>query len=361
MSDKPSKTLIIAEAGVNHNGSFEKACELVEAAAEAGADIVKFQTFDANMLVTAGAQKADYQKSNTGEGSQLEMLQKLMLSQDEFFKLMDHANQKKIEFLSTAFDIESQRFLQNKINLTKFKIPSGEITNGPLILETARSQKPIILSTGMATIDEIQDALSVIAFGYTNRDQIPGKNSFREAFDSDEGQKKLQQNVTVLHCTTEYPAPFDEINLRAMFELGRRFNLPIGYSDHTVGIEIPIAAVALGATVIEKHFTLDKSMEGPDHKASLDPAELKSMVTAIRHIERALGYDQKAPSRSELANAKIARKSLVALDRIETGDAFSEKNITAKRPGTGISPMKYWQYLGETAKQSYEKDDLLQE
>lgn len=329
------KTFIIAEAGVNHNGSIDVAIKMIDAAKEAGADCIKFQTFKAKDLVSGLASKAEYQKKQTKKGeSQLSMLQKLELSHEDFSLLDQHCKKQDIIFLSTPFDLRSIEFLQT-LNMKHWKIPSGEITNLPYLIKIAQTHMPVILSTGMSTLVEIDDALKVL----------------RE-FGSGE--------VTLLHCTTEYPAPFSEVNLHAMETLRKTFNLDVGYSDHTTGIEIPIAAVALGATVIEKHFTLDREMEGPDHKASLEPDELKSMVSAIRNIEISLGSGEKEPSPSEIKNIPIARKSITASRDIKKGEPFSVDNITTKRPGNGISPMQWFEVLGKVSKRSFQEDEMIE-
>ena len=286
------------------------------------------------------------------------MLKRLELPYELHHELIDYCNKIGIEFLSTAFDSESLEFLVSDLGLKTLKLPSGEITNAPLILEHARTRCDLILSTGMATLAEVEDALGVIAFGLTRDNSAkPSVAAFKEAYASIEGQLALQEKVTILHCTTEYPAPMAEINLRAMDTLGASFGLRSGYSDHSEGITVPIAAVARGAVLIEKHFTLDKSMEGPDHKASLEPNELKSMVDAIRNVEVALGSGIKAPTASEIKNKSVARKSLVALSDIAIGDRFTPQNLTVKRPGTGISPFQYWDSLGSVAQSAYEQDE----
>lgn len=354
-------TLIIAEAGVNHNGDEKLAFELVEAAHKAGADIVKFQTFKAANLVTQQARQAEYQVKNTNKSeSQLEMLRRLELSWETHHALIKHCNTLGIEFLSTAFDSESLAFLVNDLGLTRLKLPSGELTNAPLVLEHARTGCDIIVSTGMATLSEIETALGVIAFGYTApHDVKPCAEAFQSAYASEEGQKALKEKVVILHCTTEYPAPMCEINLRAMDTLKSAFDLPAGYSDHSEGITIPVAAVARGAVLIEKHFTLDKTMEGPDHKASLEPSELQAMVTAIRQVEVALGKPVKTPTISEIKNKAIARKSLVAAQEIRSGEPFSAENVSIKRPGGGMSPYSYWDLLGKQSSKSYQAGDLI--
>lgn len=354
-------TLIIAEAGVNHNGSEKLAFELVDAAVAAGVDIVKFQTFKAKKLVTADAKKADYQIKNTQKvESQLTMLSRLELSYQFHHELVDYCNSLGIEFLSTAFDEDSLVFLVNELKLKRLKIPSGELTNAPLVLQHAQTGADLIVSTGMATLAEIECALGVIAFGYLDKANVPPSlAAFQEAYFSLEGQQKLKEKVTLLHCTTEYPAPMVDINLKAMDTLGTAFNLSAGYSDHSAGIEIPIAAVARGAVLIEKHFTLDKSMEGPDHKASLEPNELSAMVSAIRNVELAIGDGVKGPRPSEMKNKSIARKSLVAAKTINAGELFSADNMGIKRPGNGLTPYSYWDVIGTVATTSYDEGDLI--
>jgi len=357
-----SGVLLIAEAGVNHNGSEELAFELVKAAYYAGVDVVKFQTFKAKKLVTEHAEQASYQIQNTGKTeSQLDMLSRLELSYDAHYRLAAYCDELGIEFLSTAFDEESLAFLVNKIGVKRLKLPSGEITNAPLVLAHAKTGLDIIVSTGMTNLADIESVLGVIAFGYLGLDEEPCKETFSKAYTSQKGQALLKNKVTILHCTTEYPAPMSEINLRAMDTIGKAFDLPFGYSDHSEGITIPIAAVAREAQVIEKHFTLDKAMPGPDHKASLDPEELKEMVSSIRRVESALGRAIKAPTKSEIANMEVARKSLVATETIEPGDYFVPSNLGVKRPGRGISPFCYWEYLGRVSKQSYSPGDLINE
>jgi N-acetylneuraminate synthase len=352
-------TIIIAEAGVNHNGNSQLAFKLIDAAKAAGADIVKFQTFKAKNLASKLAVQAEYQVENTQKvESQLSMLERLELPFELHYELIDYCKKIGIEFLSTAFDSESLDFLVNDLGLKTLKLPSGEITNAPLILEHARTGCDIILSTGMATLSEVEDALGVIAFGLTmDQTTLPSNVSFKEAYASDEGQAALKEKVTILHCTTEYPAPINEINLKAMDTLGNSFGLRAGYSDHSEGIVVPIAAVARGAVLIEKHFTLDKSMEGPDHKASLEPHELYEMVVSIRKVESALGTGVKAPTYSEIKNKPVARKSLVAKTDISSGELFTTDNLTVKRPGTGISPFQYWDLLGKSALKSYKQDE----
>jgi len=355
------KTYIIAEAGVNHNGSLEMALNLIDVAVNAGADAIKFQTFKAENLATKQAPKANYQTQTTGSNeSQLEMLKKLELDETAHEQLVSYCNKRNIEFLSTPFDSESLKLLTQKFNLTKLKIPSGEITNAPFLLEIARTGKSIILSTGMATLGEIETALGVLAFGFiTSLKEKPSLKAFNSAYCSEEGQKALQENVTILHCTTEYPAPYNEVNLYAMDTIKSAFNLPVGYSDHTAGIAISIAAVARGARVIEKHFTLDHSSHGPDHKASLEPDELIQMIKSIRQIEQALGNPLKIPTNAEIKNKEIACKSLVASNAIKKGEIFTEKNISVKRPGNGVSPIHYWEILGTIADRDYQIDEVI--
>ena len=354
-------TLIIAEAGVNHNGDEALAFQLVDAAHQAGADIVKFQTFKAKSLASEKARQADYQVANTKkEESQLAMLARLELPYSVHHELVKYCNSLGIEFLSTAFDLESLDFLVKDIGLKRLKLPSGEITNAPLVLEHARSGCDLIVSTGMATLAEIEMALGIIAFGFIeDRDSTPSISAFQKAYASVEGQNALKEKVTILHCTTEYPAPFDEINLKAMDTLSIAFSLPTGYSDHSEGISIPIAAVAKGAVIIEKHFTLDKNMEGPDHKASLEPQELSAMVSAIREVEVALGTGIKSPTVSEIKNKPVARKSLIAGKAIKKGEIFSEDNISIKRPGNGKSPLLYWEIMGSISDRDYQEGDLI--
>ena len=332
-----NKTIIIAEAGVNHNGSIDLARQLVDVAAAAGADYVKFQTFKADKIASKRAVKAEYQQKTTGnEEGQLQMLRKLELSAADHQVLIDYCSKKKIRFLSTAFDHDSIELLRH-LGIHLGKIPSGEITNLPYLRKMAASFGELILSTGMATMKEIEEALDVLI---------------------DAGAKK--NNITILHCNTEYPTPFKDVNLLAMQSIGNNFGVPYGYSDHTQGIEVPIAAVALGASVIEKHFTLDRNMEGPDHKASLEPDELKEMVRAIRNIEVAIGSQVKEPSPSEMKNITIARKSIVAATNIAKGELFTEENLTVKRPGSGISPMQWDRVLGKKAIRDFEADELIE-
>lgn len=357
------RTLVIAEAGVNHNGDENIAFKLVDAAKQAGADIVKFQTFKARKLVTASAKQAEYQITNTGrQESQFEMLSRLELSYGAHHDLLNYCKKINIEFLSTAFDSESLQFLVGELGLTRLKIPSGDLTNYPLILEHAKTGCDLIVSTGMATLAEVEMALGVIAFGYMqNNDEKPSLDAFQSAYYSIEGQKNLKEKVTILHCTTEYPAPMEDINLRAMDTLVNAFGLSVGYSDHSQGIVVPIAAVARGAKIIEKHFTLSKNMDGPDHKASLEPRELTEMVSSIRNIELALGDGIKGPRTSEIKNKIITRKSLVASKSIALGDPFTADNVEIKRPGNGLPPYFFWQLIEKTAKKEFHEGELLSE
>lgn len=360
MSSKTA-TFIIAEAGVNHNGSLDVAGQLVDVAADAGADAVKFQTFSASALVSAQAPKAEYQTRTTGgTETQLEMLRKLEFTEADHEELIARARSRGIMFLSSPFDLPSVRLLTERFGLQTIKIPSGEITNGPLLLAVARAARHVILSTGMSTLAEVETALGVLAFGFTApAATTPARGDFKDAFASEPGRRALEERATVLHCTTEYPAPFGEVNLRAMETLASAFGLPVGYSDHTSGIHIAVAAVARGARAIEKHFTLDRSLPGPDHRASLEPEELGLMVRQIRDVEAALGDGIKRPTPSEWKNRDVARKSLVAATPISEGEVFTEENLTLKRPGAGGTPFGYWQMLGEVATRDYAADEPL--
>jgi N-acetylneuraminate synthase len=350
-------TYVIAEAGVNHNGSVDLAQDLVEIAAEAGADAVKFQTFQTEEQITDGAPKADYQQETTDpEKSQADMLRALELSPDQHHSIAEHCDAHDIQFLSTPFDAQSARFLVDEFDVPRIKIGSGELTNGPLLLDIARLGRPVILSTGMGTLGEVEQALAVLAFGYTHDgENLPIATDLQRAFASEEGQRALETYVTILHCITEYPAPVETANLRAMDTLAQAFDLPVGLSDHTEGIAVPIAAVARGATLVEKHFTLDRSLPGPDHEASLEPDELRDMVQGIRDAEVALGDSVKAPTGPEWKNRPVVRKSLVATQPIEKGKTFSEENLGVKRPGDGLSPMRYWDLVGKTSSDNYKK------
>lgn len=331
-----NSVFVIAEAGVNHNGCLDLAYKLVDVAVEAGADAVKFQTFKAKKVISRYAEKAEYQKATTdATESQLEMVKKLELNREAHEKLMAYCREKGIEFLSTPFDLESIDLLI-ELGIKTLKIPSGEITNLPYLRKVGALGKKVIMSTGMATLEEVRMALEVLLNG---------------------GAQK--ENITILHCNTEYPTPFEDVNLRAMLTMKDKLGVRVGYSDHTLGIEVSVAAVALGAEVIEKHFTLDKTSEGPDHKASLEPDELKAMIRSIRNIERAMGSGVKHPSLSELKNIMIARKSIIAAKDIRKGEIFSEKNITVKRPGDGISPMEWDGVIGQVAMRNFKEDELI--
>lgn len=354
------KIYIIAEAGVNHNGSINIAKDLIDAAKEAGANAVKFQTFKADKTVSKYAKKAEYQKKMTNnKENQYEMIKKLELDEESHEILIEYCKKKNIQFLSTPFDIDSVKLLVKKFDLPKIKVSSGEITNAPLLLEIAKTNKPVILSTGMSTLGEIEAALMVLAFGYTCPEQKPSLEVFRKAYFSEKAQEVLKEKVGLLHCTTEYPALFEDVNLNAMDVLRSVFGLLVGYSDHTEGIAVSIAAAAKGAAIIEKHFTLDKNLPGPDHKASLEPDELKEMVKYIRQVEKALGYTRKIPSKSEIKNISVARKSLVAAKDIKKGEIFTQENLTVKRPGIGISPMYYWEWIGKKTERDYKKDEII--
>lgn len=350
-------TFVIAEAGVNHNGSIEMALELIDVAAEAQADAVKFQTFNATKLATASAVKADYQVENTKEqGGQLEMLRKLELSLSDHHILVERCKRRGIHFMSTGFDSEAIAFLST-LGMPALKIPSGDITCGPLLLQVARLKMPLIVSTGMSTIAEIEDALGVIAFGLTRDGEPRGREDFMAAYCSAAGRQALEGQVTLLHCVTQYPAPAEAINLRAMDTMRAAFGLPVGYSDHTLGIEVSLAAVARGASVIEKHFTLDRTLPGPDHAASLEPDELRNMVRGIRNIELALGSTIKAPAAQEVGNRPVARRSIVAARPIRAGDRLTIEDLTWKRPGTGLSPLDAWGLIGKPALRDYATDE----
>lgn len=333
-----NKVIIIAEAGVNHNGSIENAFKMIDAAKYAGVDYIKFQTYKSEDVISRFAKKANYQINNTSDAdeSQLQMVKKLELSYDQHQELIEYCNKKNINFFSTAFDLDSLEYL-HEIGLQIVKIPSGEITNLPYLRKAAALFSEVILSTGMATLDEIKEAFDVFINAGISK-----------------------ENITILHCNTEYPTPYEDVNLKAMLHIQEVFGTRVGYSDHTLGIDVPIAAVALGASLIEKHFTLNKNMEGPDHKASLEPKELKLMVSAIRNIERALsGSETKEVTKSEKKNISIARKSIIAKQKIRKGEIFTEDNITVKRPGTGISPMKWDEVIGKTATKDFEDDELI--
>ena len=329
------KTKVIAEIGVNHNGNYEIAEKMIYEAKRCGADIVKFQTAKPELVISKFAEKAEYQINNTNNNeSQLEMCKKIHLPFEDYIRLKEVCNKMGIQFLSTPFDLDSIDFLES-IDIPLWKIPSGEITNLPYLIKIANTHKPIIMSTGMCNMEEIEDAIGILK-----------ENGCGE--------------ITLLHCTTEYPAPIEDVNLKAMLTLKEKFNVNVGYSDHTEGIEVAIAAIAMGAKVIEKHFTLDKNMEGPDHKASLEPDELQAMIKSIRNVELAMGNEEKKPAASEIKNIVIARKSIVAKGDIKKGEVFTEENITIKRPGSGISPMKWYEILGKKAIRDFEEDELIE-
>lgn len=353
---------IIAEAGVNHNGDLELGRQLIDAAEEAGADAVKFQTFLADDLVSVDTPKAAYQQRTTDASeSHHAMIRSLELTEGMHEALIDHASKRGIRFMSTPFDTKSLQMLTQRFGLELIKIGSGELTNLPFLVEAARLSRFLILSTGMGTLGEVEQALAAIAFGLTNPvDSPPSGDDLTRAFGSDEGLAALRERVTVLHCTTQYPAPLEGVNLHAMTTLAAAFGLAVGYSDHTVGTHIPVAAVACGASVIEKHLTLDRGLPGPDHTASLEPSDFRSMVSQIRDIEQVLGDGVKRPVPSEWPNRAVARKSLVAARAISAGEAFSPENLTCKRPGTGKPPRDFWAALGERATRDYAEDELVQ-
>lgn len=356
-----ANTFIIAEAGVNHNGSLDIAIQLVDAAVEAGADAVKFQTFKTENLVTKSARQAKYQEINIGKASsQFEMLKNLELSFDDFKKLKEYCIKKGIMFLSTPFDLESVDFLIKELHLSLIKIPSGEITNAPYLYKIASNGVDVIISTGMSTIEEIHHSLAFLAYGYANKIDLSFEK-VKDFYQTEEAKELLKKKIRILHCTTEYPSPFEEINLNVIDQIKKEFHLDVGLSDHSEGILVPIAAIAKGVSIIEKHFTLDKTMQGPDHRASLNPAELKEMVRSIRIIEKTLGEKNKGPTQSEIKNKSVARKSLVAARVIKKGEEFSLENLTIKRPGTGVEPFYYWDYLGKAAKKDYLEDEIIQE
>lgn len=353
-------TFVIAEAGVNHNGSLERAHQLVDAAADACVDAVKFQTFTAERLASASAKKAAYQARETGaEQSQLDMLRALELSEDAHVELIRHCADRGIEFLSSPFDEESLALLV-KLGVRRLKLGSGELTNAPILLAAARSELRVLISTGMGTLAEVEDALGALSFGHLQPRGTPSRSAFADAWASEAGRAWVRSHITVLHCTTEYPSPVDEANLRAMLTMREQFGVEVGYSDHTVGDSTCLAAVAMGATVIEKHVTLDRTLPGPDHKASIEPADLKRLVTSIRAVEAALGDGVKAPVPSEIANMAVARKSIVAAGPIAKGDTLTAEHLTVKRPGTGRSPFELWDVIGTIASRDYAADEPLE-
>lgn len=352
---------VIAEAGVNHNGDIAMAKRLIDVAAEAGADSVKFQTFVTSECITVSAPQVEYQAQNTGGGeSQLEMARKLELDEPAHRILIEHCEKRGVQFMSTAFDVYSVALLA-KFNLPLLKLSSGEVTNARLFIHAARTGMPIVLSTGMCTLGDVEMALGILAYGYLEPSRKPTVRDFQQAFNSRAGQRVLKEKVILLHCTTEYPAPFEDVNLRSMDTMHQAFGLPVGLSDHTPGIAIPIAAAARGAVCIEKHFTLDRNLEGPDHRASVEPAELMAMVRSIREVEKALGSPRKQPSPSEIPNLPQIRKSIVASKAIKAGDVLSEENITIKRPDRGISALYYWEWVGKVAARDYRPDEEIAE
>lgn len=354
------RTLIIAEAGVNHNGSVDLALQLVDAGADAGADVVKFQTFDTAALVTADAPRADYQRAVTGSAApQFDMLRDLELDVNAHERLRERCSERGVEFLSTAFDHASLEHLLD-IGLRRLKSPSGEITNGPLLLRMARAGLPIIVSTGMANLAEIEQALAVLAFGFVSApDAVPDAGALARVLSVPAAREALREWVTLLHCTSAYPAPLEDVNLRAMDAMAAAFGLAVGYSDHTTGIAVPIAAVARGATVIEKHLTVDRGLPGPDHAASLEPDEMAAMVDGIRTVECALGTSQKGPTRSEVDTIQVARKSVVAARPLAAGQVLAEDDLAVMRPGGGRSPMDYWPLIGQRTVRAYRRHEAL--
>ncbi len=357
---EPGRVFMIAEAGVNHNGMLKLAHELVDAAAQAGSDAVKFQTFRADALASPRAPKAKYQEKTTGASeSQYDMLRKLELDPAAHRSLAAHCRERGLVFLSTPFDLESLALLV-EINVPAIKISSGDLTNGPLLHAAARTGKPLILSTGMATLEDIGRALALVAWTALEKREPSGAEALRDAYSSAAGRRAVTERVTLLQCTTDYPAGVADLNLRAMHTLKERFGTQVGFSDHSTGSSAAIAAAALGAVVIEKHLTLDRSMQGPDHAASLEPGDFAALVTGVREVEQALGNGDKRPVASELANAVAARKSLVAMRPVRKGEPFTTQNLAVMRPGGGISPMRYWEWLGKAATRDYAAGQLIQ-
>lgn len=357
-----TSVFVIAEAGVNHNGSLDTALQLVDVAAEAGADAVKFQTFKAEALATATAAMAAYQATNLqadAADTQLNMLKQLELSVEAHHRLVQHCRQRQIQFMSTAFDAQSLGFLAT-LDMPALKIPSGDITAGPLLLQAAQLRKRMIVSTGMSTLADVEAALGLIAYGLTHDTPPRSRGDFEAAYASTAGQVALRAHVTLLHCVSQYPAPAHSINLRCMDTLASAFGLPVGYSDHTLGLEIALAAVARGACVLEKHFTLDRRMPGPDHVASLEPGELRQLVEGVRRIEQALGSTRKGPVEDEIGNRAVVRRSLVAARPISRGTLLSAADLGVKRPAHGLSPMQFWDTLGRPAKRDYQADELIE-
>ena len=358
-----NKVTIIAEVGVNHNGSVDRAEEMIACAASAGVDAVKFQTFKPELVISRHAQKAEYQKSSTGSAeSQLEMVRKYELDYDAHRRLVEKCKKEGVEFLSTPFDIPSLELLLS-LGVSRLKIPSGEITNAPLLYCAAQSGLPVILSTGMSAPEEIRTALAVLALGYLcarAKEGNPSLDAAERCYRQPEGQQLLKNKVSLLHCTTQYPAPLEDVNLYCMDTLRNLFGLPVGYSDHTEGIIASVAAAARGAAIIEKHFTLDRSLPGPDQKASINPDELRELVVSVREVEKLLGSGEKKVAPSEFLNRDVARKSLTTLCSIKKGDPFTVENLGTKRPGTGISALLYWEYLGKTADRDYAEDERIE-
>ncbi|WOF74537.1 N-acetylneuraminate synthase [Parvibaculaceae bacterium PLY_AMNH_Bact1] len=350
---------VIAEAGVNHNGSLERAIEMVDVAADIGVDVVKFQTFNAEALVTRSAPKADYQKETTDKSeTQLDMLRALELDEHAHRALIQRCSEKGVQFLSTPFDLDSLDLLANDLGVATLKVGSGELTNAPLLHACAKAGRDLILSTGMATLNEVETMLGVVAHGYLG-ECAPSEMAFKEAFKSEAGKTVLKSRVKLLHCTSSYPTPDVDVNLRAIETLRAKFDLPVGFSDHSEGIVHAIASVAIGACIIEKHYTLDKELPGPDHKASATPEELKGLVEGVRRVSAGLGDGNKEPRPAEISNMAIGRKSLVACKAINAGDIFTTENLTVKRPGTGLRPELYWSLLGTHAARAYAPDDMI--
>ena len=359
MPQLAENVFVIAEIGVNHNGEIDAALEMTERAAAAGANAVKFQTFESSALVTPGTESARYQKENIGSAhDQLSMLRGLELKQSDYRLLQKRCWNFGVEFMSTAFDFGSLEFLIHELGVERLKIGSGEITNGPFLLAHSQTGRSIVLSTGMANLEDVSRALAVLAFGFLENG-IPDELAIQEVFDSTEGQDVLQKKVTLLQCTTQYPAPLEDANLRAMVSMRKQYRLNVGYSDHTLGTTASIVAVSLGATIIEKHFTLDRSLPGPDQKASIEPKEFQELVRTIRNVEACLGDGIKSVQLSESENIGIARKSIVAATNIRKGEILTVANLAFKRPGYGISPMEYWDILGSAAEMNFQKGDLI--
>ena len=358
-----SPALIIGEIGVNHNGDLDTAIRLVDAAADAGADLVKFQTFNTMQIVTRSARKAEYQIRNMGgeDNNQMAMLQALELDQPSHRVLIEHCQARQVGFLSTPFDFDSAKFLIDELGLKQIKVGSGDMSNAPHLLFLAQRGVDVILSTGMATMHETSIAMGALAFGYLGRKDKPSPAAFIESLTDPRGCELLARKTTVMHCTSNYPAPFDEINLAVMETLRKEYPCQIGFSDHSEGYAVAVAAVALGARMLEKHLTLDRKQPGPDHWASIEPSTFRDMVQAIREVERAVGSPDKIPTASEIATKAVARKSLVAATSIPAGEAFNESNLAIKRPGTGMAPELFWGLLGRKASRDYEPDDLISE